>query len=488
MKKVCNHSPKGIAYLLNPFFVISLMISINLTGCKKLVEVNSPVTSTPESLVFNSDATAAAVLTGIYTNLSGALNIRSIGLGPASLSFFGGLSADELKLHSGITGTSLFYYQNSLGSANIGSGYWESIYPRIFITNSAIEGLTASKSLTPDIMKQLLGEAKFMRAFFYFYLVNLYGDVPLILSTNYLANAPMPRSPKSEVWNQITTDLNDAEKLLSSDFLKADAFGVTTERLRPTKWAASALLSRVYLYQGKWSEAENAATNDISNVTLFDTVALNNNVFGKTSKEAIWQLQPVNTGWNTEDARTFIIPASGPSGSFPVYLSNFLLNSFENGDNRKNIWVKTATVRGNTYYYPFKYTSASFNAPVNEYRMVLRLGEVYLNRSEARAQNGNVSGAVADLNIIRKRAKLPDYSGPTDKASLLAAILHERQIELFTEWGHRWLDLKRTGTVDAVMSLVTAQKGGSWNTNWQWYPISQTELQRNPYLLQNEGY
>lgn len=469
----------------NVFAIIAFALSF--TGCKKLVEVDTPPTSTSESLVFTSDATAAAVLTGIYANMANG-SINGIGSGPGSLSFFGGLSADEFKLHTGIIGQTLFYYNNSLNSTTIGNGYWESLYPRIFITNSAIEGLSAATSLTPSVKNQLLGEAKFMRALFYFYLANLYGDVPLVLSTDYLVNAKMPRTPKAEVWAQIINDLKEAQDLLSSNYLKADVYNTTTERVRPTKWAVVAMLSRAYLYQKKWTEAETAATTVISNTVSFDTVSLANNVFGKTSKEAIWQLQPVNTGWNTQDARLFIIPTTGPSSVYPVYLSNFMLNSFEIGDNRKVKWVSSVTVGSNTYYYPYKYTSATLNASVTEYQMVFRLGEVYLNRAEARAQQDNALGAMADLNLIRKRAGLPNYSGPTDKASLIAAIIHERQVELFAEWGHRWLDLKRTGTVEAVMSVVTPQKGGSWNTNWQWYPISQTELQRNPYLVQNTGY
>lgn len=470
---------KSIFVLILPAFLLMLEAS----SCKKLVEVSSPITSTSSSLVYASDATAAAVLTDIYANFN-RFGIGSTNVGPGSLSFFGGLSADEFKLHIDVSGPPLYYYTNSLTSSNIGGGYWESIYQRVFVVNSAIEGIKNATSLTPTIKSQLLGEAKFMRAFFYFYLVNLYGDVPLILSTDYLVNAVMPRTSKSEVWGQIINDLNDAENLLSPNYLNADILSTSLERLRPTKWAAAAMQSRVFLFQEKWPEAEQAATTVIKNTTLYDTVSLTsvNSVFSKTSKEAIWQLQPVNTGWNTGDAMLFIIPSTGPSFTNPVYLSSFLLNSFENGDNRKTEWVKSTNIGSDTYYYPFKYTINDFNVPVNEYQMVLRLGELYLTRAEARAQQGNASGAIDDLNVIRQRARLPNYSGLLDKQSLLRAILHERQVELFTEWGHRWLDLKRTGAVDSVMAAVTLQKGGAWDTNSQWYPIPQEELKRNPYL------
>jgi len=119
------------------------------------------------------------------------------------------------------------------------------------------------------------------------------------------------------------------------------------------------------------------------------------------------------------------------------------------------------------------------------------LGEQCLIRAEARAQQGNLNGAISDLDIIRKRAGLPLIANTNPGISqsvLLTAILHERQVELFTEWGHRWLDLKRTNNVDGVMNTVTTQKGGTWNSDWQWYPITLSELQTAPNLVQNEGY
>jgi len=119
--------------------------------------------------------------------------------------------------------------------------------------------------------------------------------------------------------------------------------------------------------------------------------------------------------------------------------------------------------------------------------MVLRLAEQYLIRAEARAQQNNVGGAQSDLNTIRTRAGLPNTTA-NDKTSLLAAIIHERQVELFSEWGHRWLDLKRSGNLDAMMAVVAPAKGATWSSNWQWYPIPSYEIVQDPNLVQNPGY
>jgi hypothetical protein len=110
-----------------------------------------------------------------------------------------------------------------------------------------------------------------------------------------------------------------------------------------------------------------------------------------------------------------------------------------------------------------------------------------LIRAEARAQQGNVSGAAGDLNVIRTRAGLPNTSA-TNSQGLLSAILLERRFELFTEYGHRWLDLIRTGNANAVMNIVTPQKGGVWETTDELYPIMLTEIQSDPNLTQNPGY
>jgi hypothetical protein len=119
--------------------------------------------------------------------------------------------------------------------------------------------------------------------------------------------------------------------------------------------------------------------------------------------------------------------------------------------------------------------------------MVLRLAEQYLIRAEARAAMNNLTGAKADLDVIRVRAGLPRTTANT-KEAILNAIAHERRIELFTEWGHRWFDLKRTGAIDSVMKNIAIEKASIWNTNFKLFPIPQTEILLNSRLIQNNGY
>jgi len=326
-------------------------------------------------------------------------------------------------------------------------------------------------------------------------LVNLYGDAPLIISSDYTINTGLPRTAQAKIYQQIISDLKDAKNLLTSSYLASNAKSSTVERVRPNRWASATLLARAYAYNNDWKNAEVEADSVINKTSLYKLDTLNG-VFLKNSSEAIWQLQPVNAGWNTEDARFFTLPSSGPTSNsslygYPVFLSMQLLNSFEANDRRRAEWVDSVIINNTVYYYPFKYKSAILNAPVTEYLMMLRLGELYLIRAESRARQGNLMGlaaALKDLDVIRSRASLPAYSGATDQESVLAAILRERQVELFTEWGHRWLDLKRTHMVDNVMTNVSPTKGLIWNSNWQWYPLPQYDIVQDPNLVQNAGY
>jgi hypothetical protein len=293
----------------------------------------------------------------------------------------------------------------------------------------------------------------------------LYGDVPLVLSTDYKVNASLTRTTATDIYTQIESDLQDAISLLSTDY-------PSSGKVRPNKYAAIALLARVYLYEKKWPEAENQS-NSYSLVGL-------NSVFLGNSDEAIWQLLPVLSFLNTADGLTFIPYASSVRPNYVV--TDFLLANFEPGDLRKNAWLGINVVGSQTYYYPFKYKVRFGNDKI-EYNMVFRLAEQYLNRAEAMAQQDKIIDAEADLNIIRSRAGLPDVT-TTDQATLLSAIMHERQIEFFAECGHRWFDLKRTGNMNAVLG---AEKTG-WKATDSLYPIPISELQANPSLTQNAGY
>lgn len=482
----CNHIS---SYKIDrsKYLMVLYLILISCLSCKKFIEVDTPITSINEGNIYESDETAPSVLTGIYTKISNAGTAVAANL--ISQGLLTGLASDELSLYD-ISADDNYtqFFQNSLSANTLGSSfdYWSTIYPIIFNANAAIDGLNASKKLSASVKNQLLGEAKFLRAYCYFYLTNFYGDVPLALSTDYNINYALSRSDQQKVWDQIILDLNDSMKLLNDGYVDNTALNQTSERIRPNKFVAKALLSRVYLYTRQYALSEAQATDVINNTSLYQLTDLDN-VFLRNSNEAIWQLPSVYAGVNTYDGRTFIIPETGFDGDHPVSLSRNLYAVFEKADKRKSSWVASVVLDTTTYYYPYKYKVGVVGEPVTEYQMIFRLGEQYLIRAEARANEGNLPGAMEDLNAIRSRAGLSALN-IADKNKVVDTILHERRVELFTEGAHRWFDLKRTNTINNVMTSVTKEKGGIWSANWQYYPIIVSELQLSPNVSQTTGY
>ena len=191
---------------------------------------------------------------------------------------------------------------------------------------------------------------------------------------------------------------------------------------------------------------------------------------------------PVIPDLNTQEAANFI---PGTPGVIPAFsLTNDLVNAFEPGDNRFTAWTGNTAIGGQKYYFPYKYKNGG-GGSVTEYHVVFRLAEQYLIRAEAKLHQDDISGAIDDLNIIRARAGLTALSPSLSPDATASALQQERRIELFAEFGHRWLDLKRTGKADPV---IGALKPASWQTTDALWPVPQAQRAVNPFLTQNKGY
>ncbi len=447
---------------------------ILFTACKKFLQVPPPQTELVNTSVYNNPSTATAAVLGIYEKMMESAAVFSNG----GITLYTGLSGDELGTPSSNTVYNEFYF-NQVTPSNSGlkSDLWGAGYTYLFQANSVLEGLQGS-SLSSELKMQLQGEAKFIRAFCHFYLVNLFGDIPLVTSSNYTVNASATRTHVDSVYQQIIRDLNDAEGLLGDNYVDQNNL-VTTQRVRPNKWAAMALLARVYLFTKDWKDAENMASQLIAKSDFYSLTQDLDSVFLAGSPEAIWQLLPVVPNQNTGEGNMFVQDIGVPLYAF---LDTGLLNSFESGDLRVTDWINSYQDGSDTYYYPFKY-KINFSSDITEYYSVLRLAEQWLIRAEAKNEQQDINGAAADLNIVRARAGLPPTNA-ADYPSMQIAIQKERRHELFCEWGHRWMDLKRTGQIDAVLSFTKP----SWQTRSALYPIPQTEIQNDPDLVQNPGY
>lgn len=323
--------------------MMAILITVNLAACKKFVETKPPVTEIAGSTVYSNNSSAAAVMTGVYSNM---IYSPALSSGGYSIGWSMGLAADELTNYDPTNSWQVQFYENVLSSFSNGASnyyFWTELYNEIYATNAVLEGLARSTSITDSVKRQLLGEAKFMRAFLHFYATNLYGDIPLVTTTNYEVNNAISRTPVAQVYQQIVADLLEAQSKLPVAFVNGLG-NSSTKRTRPNQGAATALLARVYLYTGKWDSAEAAATKVINNSTLYSLKSLNA-VFLANSSEAIWQLSPTNPNIsNTWDAVYYVlqgIPTPGSNQS--VAASSNLTSAFEGGDKRLTNWLRSFT-------------------------------------------------------------------------------------------------------------------------------------------------
>ena len=335
--------------LLVPAFVI--------LSCTKLVEIPEPTDTVTTAKIFNNDSQAKGAMVSVYSIMINGISGYT-GFGCGLTTMMTGLSADELENPGGSYST----FNKNMLDARDGtvSTMWNTAYRAIYGANAVVEGIEASQAPTlhAQVKAELTAEAKFARAFCYFYLVNLYGDVPLALTTDFNKLVTMNRTPKSEVYKQMVKDLEDAVNGLPGDYTAGAG-----ERIRPNKWVAKSLLARVYLFLEEYDKAAAQANDVIAQTALYqlETTDLNR-VFLKNSGEAIWQLaqspDDFHRGNSTPEGFTFL-PNPIDSGSVSFTISKSLLNAFEPGDLRLSNWIGTSFNKPASVttqlWFPYKY-------------------------------------------------------------------------------------------------------------------------------------
>ncbi|MFT3793758.1 RagB/SusD family nutrient uptake outer membrane protein [Flavobacterium sp.] len=464
MKTTIKYNPrKTMALLAIPIFF--------LFGCDDFLEVNQPNSQLTAEAVFENSVTANAALSDIYSQMREAGVICGKLSGTSVLM---GCYADELVSFESGPNTTANFYDNAVLSSNASvSEIWGAAYAQIYAANSVYARTGNSLSLTPSEKAIFQGEALFIRALNHLYLTGIFGDIPYITTTEYPVNNTIRKTPAAQVIQKAIADLELATTLLPLEYQ-------TPDHARPNRSTAQALLARAYLYAGQWAEAANAASAVLNETATYALENDLNNVFLRSSTSTIWQLAPAHEGKNTDEAVAFIFTEGPPS---IVALSPDFVSQFEPGDQRRTAWIAEITDGSTIWFHPNKYKLQDDTGASEEFSIVLRLEEQYLIRAEARARQGDLIGAREDLDAIRTRAGLPGTTAITTEA-LLTAILNERRTEFFTEHGHRFLDLKRSGNLDTTL-------GGKpgWSSTDRLWPLPQSELQVNPNLNpQNPGY
>ncbi len=471
MKKIFSYKNN----ILTCGFLIALS---TLISCKKLIEIPvNPPTQITRQQVFADSATTISAVAGVYSYTPGGHGIPyNDGLFTASTS----LSGHEVA-YANSNGDNAQFYNYTVTPINEEiTALWTAPYSEIYQINDVLAGITDNSNLSPSFVKQITGEMKVVRAFCYFNMVNLFGGVPLVTTTDYKTNAQSPRASAAEVYAQISTDLNDAVKILPTTY-------PSSGHARPNLYTAVALQAKVHLYLGQWQAAYNEA-NSVINSGLYDiTTTPLSDVFLEGSAEAIWQVPIQDLYGGSGDANNFFPYSSDETPSYVV--TDSLLNQFEAGDMRLENWLGVNVINGKNIYYPAKYKDRQPTSPATGF-MMLRFAEMYLIRAEAAAQLGNLDQALTDVNTIRSRAGLGNSTADaTSSAAVLAAIRKERRTEMCFEFGSRWFDLNRTSTNTKYPANGQAPAVlAGWKPDFALYPLPQAQLQLNGRLVQNPGY
>lgn len=421
-----------------------------------------------------------------------------------------------------------YMYDNTYGFGVIGKGMhtlsnstvinekWGSCYKGIGRCNTFLKEIVTF-DMSEDLKNQKIAEVKFLRALYYFELTNYYGDAPLILDPpNVDTQKDLPRNAKSEIQTQIVKDLTEAAAVLPDGYSSSGDLG------RPTSGAAKALLSRVYLYNSMWNEAEKMAKEVIASgkYSLYPNYRQIFSRDNENNSEVIFDVQFLNPDYkhgmdlimrqyNTCAPLLDLVKAYEMSDGTPYVDSKPL---YEDRDPR---FYQTIVYPGSQYMgLPvandrFKFTGYTFKkfsvydeeyVPEYDYNdinyIVIRYADILLTYAEARneglaAPDKEVYDA---LNQIRDRetVKMPlfDISKGYTKEQMRDIIRHERRIELAGE-GLYYFDILRWKTAKDVMNGPIYKYDASTievrvfeNKDYLW-PVPETEIKENPNLLPN---
>lgn len=460
-------------------FIVILFITL-VASCNKLDE-KTYSQSSPDNF-FSSKSDVDASLVGMYRPLQ-----QCCGGYQQAGNFVLNSASDE-----GTSAIPLWGQFDDLtygASANELNDLWIASYRSISAANFVLDNETKISDLdnTPDksYAKAALAEAKFLRAVNYFQLVQMFGDVPLRISQAKRADeVDIPRNTVDEVYTQIIEDFKDAEANLPA----------TNPAGKPTKWAASAFLAKVYLtrkdFPNALTKAQEVVTSGPYNLTAtFQQVFDVNN---KNNDEVIFAIQYIRQeGQGMRMEKLVLGPddlfAAGSSGGWGISnIENGFYNKFNPLDDRITTTFSNPAP-AQTTYYSGKWrdiNGVSADGHGNDY-IVYRYADLLLILAEASNEvNGPDAVAYNSINAVRNRALLPNLTVGLTKDQFRDSVLLERHLELSFE-EIRWFDLKRT---DRLKSTLIAN-GKTWNDKYYLFPIPQNEIDASDgKITQNPGY
>lgn len=469
--------------------IIYILILLGFAGCTKVLDKN-PEASFATSNFYITSADAVAAVNSIYNPLLSQNIYNQI------MWVFQDQSTDDSEWGNGrntanqskndldkytFTPSTVYFY-----------AFWTTCYKAINRANTAIDRIPGIE-MDDSLKTRLIAEAKFLRGFYYFTLVRLFGDIPLTTTpTADLKNLQIARTSINSVYKQIILDLQEAADALPKKY-SGDDVG------RATKGAATSFLASVYLTTKQWSLAVQRAKDVISMEAegvygLWDKYSDVFDMANKNGKETIFDAQALGGGFGMGSYMQGYMRATFDRrgyGDDPP--TKDIYNAYSSKDLRRDINLKLydkatapASVQFPCYVNKYQDLTATANSEGSNNFPIFRYAEVLLIYAEALNEEGagNTDAFKAE-NRIRKRAGLDDLPEGLSQADFRDSILKERRLELAFE-GHRRYDLLRTGRLISAMkkqnSIIKIQ---SFQTL---FPIPQDERDANPLLSQNDGY
>jgi len=478
--------------------LLSALLFASLISCEKFLDLQ-PLSNgiavdnqSSDSVLYKSASEAEAALAGVYADFRNEY---------FELDYFVNGDAQADGAYAGADNPANFQIDDfNIDATNLNvSRDWAYLYSTIGKANLVIDNVDAVTDtlLTAERKKGIIAEASFIRAFMYFQLVQLWGDVPLVLnsvSSFDLDILPLlfpPRTPMDSVYLQIIKDLETALPDVSVE---------AANKNYVTKGAVNATLAKVYatVEPHNWSKVSQYCDAVIAGPysILPEYEQLWDNMH-ENSVESIFEINYDGTSSSGNWGVSMFLGFDWKKFNIP---SNDLVKAFDDeGDNiRKASSILFQDVSGKwsdskwpQTNYPFIYKYRIADSPSPQNYIFIRLADILLLKAEALNELGDISGAAALVNQIRTRVNLAN-TGATTQETMRLAIEKERKLELAYE-GHRWYDLKRTGRAIEVMNNAKGPDGVTplgynLTPNRLVWPIPQSEMDKNSNLVQNDGY
>ena len=472
--------------------IVALLLGAStFSGCKKYLNLE-PKNSTYDQVFWVNGSNVQKALSGSYSMLRDAFRQDR------SYFVFGDVAANNFAL-----GGDFWNYTSFIESGKFRFGYapylegslwnWNRFYSiinqcHLIVENTAIidpakfEGGVAQQ-------KQLEGEARFLRAYTYFYMQRVWGDV-VLTKESFKDPQNIPLIPRISEEETLAFCIDDLEKAIS-------LLGNTGNKSVANKGAAQALLAHIYAWKHDYVKAEKYC-DDVINTsqTSLENIADYKNIWKGNSKESIFELNMLFDAVSNEATSGFFnifltapyIKNKGMGNTW--FLTKDKLESFFTEDEARETTIIELGA-GGTNYIVTKYSGVDYydanntsTYVVSNNLVLLRLADIYLLRAEARFKNSNESNALQDLNLIRARAGLDGFNGAGEE--LFDEIFEERRRELIGE-GHTQFDMIRMNQLARLFpSDYTSERVAKQGYFW---PLNMRELlTQNPLLTQNEWW